>query len=570
MSSRHVLPFLAVSTLLLASCTAIIGGEGTEGGSGATPGGGSSTPGGGGVETPADISPFYGPIVTTPSSSTRFVRLNHVQYENTVRDVLRLSAPLGLSDAFVAEPLRSTFDTNGAILTVAPDLRLDYQTAAESLGGTVAHDPTLLAQVAPANADAAARAKAFIESFGLRVYRRPLAADEVTRYQALFDQGPTLIGSGDNFADGVELVVGAFFQSPHFLYRSELSSAVVNGKILLNDYEIASRLSYGLTNTMPDDLLFTAAANKQLALRDGLVAEAKRLLATPAAELMVENFHEQLFVMREYDTISKNQTKFPQFVEGIAEDLTQEALAFVQHVVFEQQAGMSELMTAPYTFANARVRAVYGLPPATGDQNAFLKVDLDPAQRAGMLTQPGFLAAHGEQDTPNLIMRGVHIAKRLLCLDIPPPDVVPALPPLAAGSTNRQRVEELTKGAACSGCHTQIINPLGSAFESLDGVGKFRTTENNLPVDSSGSYSLDGETFSYTGPVELIKEMAASYQMHACYSRNWVEYLYGRSVDKTADADLINQAGRLSRTTESVQDLITNLVATEAFTSRMP
>jgi Protein of unknown function (DUF1592)/Protein of unknown function (DUF1588) len=346
---------------------------------------------------------------------------------------------------------------------------------------------------------------------------------------------------------------------------------VVDGKIPLSAYEIASRLSYALTNTMPDDQLFAAAAAQQLATRDGVLAEATRLLATPAAVEMVKNFHDQLLVMREYETISKNEDDFPAFVEGIHEDLKQEALTFIDNVVFQQNAGLSELMTAPYTFANARIREIYGVDGGSGDDSTFARLELDPTQRSGLLTQAGFLATHGEQDTPNLIMRGVHIAKRVLCLDIPPPpDNVPSLPPLGAASTNRQRVEELTKSAACAGCHTAIINPLGIAFEELDGVGRHRTMENGLPVDASGSYSLDGKQFSYGGAVDLIREMAASYQAHMCYSQNWVEYLYGRSVDKDADFELVNQAGRLSRTSENVQDLVLQLLATEAFTSRKP
>ena len=328
-----------------------------------------------------------------------------------------------------------------------------------------------------------------------------------------------------------------------------------------------------LTKALGSPPLLAAAAGKKLTTREGLLAEATRLLATPAASETVKNFHDQLLVMREYETISKDEDDFPEFAgDGLAEDLRLEGLNFVQNVVFTEKKGLSQLLTAPYTFANARIRDIYGLPAGTStNPDEFTKVDLDPTQRAGMLTQAGFLSAHGEQGTPNLIMRGVHIAKRVLCLDIPPPpDGVPALPELDPNSTNRQRVEELTASTACAGCHAAIINPLGVAFENLDGVGKFRTMENNLPVDASGSYSLDERDFTYGVAVDLVREMAASYQAHACYSKNWVEYLYGRTVDRSADADLINQAGRLSRTTESVQDLILNLIATEAFTSRMP
>jgi hypothetical protein len=506
--------------------------------------------------------------------ASRFVRLNHQQWENSVRDVLKLPAPLGLSTSFVAEPLRSTFDTNGSLLSVSPDLWQDYQTAAETVGNKVARDPALLASVAPAMPpDAAGRAKAFIEKIGARAFRRPLTDAEKTRYATSFDKGATLIGSGDAFADGVEVVLAAFFQSASFLYRVEVSTAVVGAVVPLNDYEVASRISYGLTNTIPDDALFAAAAAKKLATRDGVIEHAKRLLATPAAESAVASFHDQLFRMREYDAIKKDEKLFPYFPVGIGADLKMEALTFVKDVVFTQDRGLVELLTAPYTFANTRVAQVYGITAPGAQPTTFVRVALDPSQRAGLLTQAGFLAANGEQQTPNIIMRGVHIAKDVLCVDVPPPpDAVPPLPAIPPMSTNRQRVENLTKDAPCSGCHATMINPLGFAFENLDGVGRFRTQENGQTINTSSTYTLDGMPMNYSGAIPLIQAIATSKQAHDCYARHWVEYLYGRDVDASnaADLDLVTQAGALSKGSNSVKNLIVNLVATDAFLTRLP
>jgi hypothetical protein len=515
-----------------------------------------------------------GPINSRPAPTSRFIRLNHQQWENSVRDVLRLPAPLGLSNAFVAEPLRSTFDTNGSLLSVSPDLWRDYQTAAEAVGNKVARDPALLLSVAPAMpADAAGRAKAFIEKIGARAFRRPLTNVEVSRFVTQFDKGVTLIGSGDAFADGVEVVLAAFFQSPTFLYRVELSTSVADGKVALNDYEVASRISYGITNSIPDDTLFTAAAAKKLITRDGVTEQVKRLLATPAAENAVSSFHDQLFRMREYEGIKKDEKLFPYFVAGIGADLKTEALTFVKDVVFGQDRGLVELLTAPYTFANSRVAQVYGITVPGGQPNAFVRVALDPSQRAGLLTQAGFLAANGEQQTPNIIMRGVHIAKDVLCVEVPPPpDAVPPLPAIPPNSTNRQRVENLTKDAPCSGCHATMINPIGFAFENLDGVGRFRTQENGQAINASSTYNLDGVPMTFNGAISLIQAIAASKQAHDCYAKHWVEYLYGRDVDvgNAADLDLVAQAGAISKGNTSVKNLIVNLVATDAFLTRLP
>jgi hypothetical protein len=590
MSSR---PLLLLLVVLAASCTGAIErpehetgnpwgsgapssqpGQGPASGPGASPG---SQPGPGNVVPRPPAGRFRGPIVSQPSASSRFVRLSHRQWENTVRDALRLSALPGLSSAFVAEPLRGTFDTNGSILSVSPDLFGDYQTAAEALAAKVAKDAKQLAALAPPSSGALrVRAEALIQELGLRAFRRPLAAAEVERILALFERGPMLIGSGDAFADGAELVLSYFFQSPHFVYRTELSSAVIDGKIALNPYEVATRLSYGLTNTMPDDALFAAAAADELRTREGVLSHAERLLGLPGARDTVADFHQQLLNMREYEVVSKDEARYPEFASGVADDLKQEAVSFVHDVVFAQERGLHELLTAPYTFANQRIAALYGLAPAArpgSAADAFVRVELDPLQRAGLLTQVGFLAANGEGATPNIIMRGVHVARKILCADLPPPPaMIPPLPALSATSTNRQRVEELTKGSPCNGCHTSIINPLGFALEKLDGVGRYRTQENGRAIDATSSYQLDGQSVSFDGAVELSALIAGSQQAHDCYSRHWVEYLYGREVDmaSAADRSLVEQAGSLSNGDSSAKELIVNLVATDAFVTRLP
>ena len=593
MSLFRGLAVLSTLPLMLAlGCSGQIGDAGGSSGgqgSGATSTGGGVTGGatGGGTTTGGVTSGgttgggttggpgpgFMGPITTKPSATSRFVRLNHEQWENTVRDVLKLAAPLGLSSAFVAEPLRSTFDTNGTLLSVGADLWDDYQTAAETVATKVVKDAKLLGQVF--SATAANAAQTFVTTFGQRVYRRPLTADEVTRYTTLFAKGATLIGSGNANSDGVELVIGAMLQSPYFLYRTELSATAANGVVPLNDYEVATKLAYGMTNTMPDDTLFAAAAGKQLETRAGVLEQATRLMGTSTVEATVTDFHDQLLRMRDVLNVTKNTTMFPLFGAGAGADLKQEAMLFVQNVVFDEDLGFTELFSAPFSFGNSRIARMYGQnvkAPAAGQPDPFTKLTLDATQRAGVLTQIGFLSAQGEGSTPNIIIRGVHIAKDILCQDIPPPpDNIPMLPAIGPNSTNRQRVETLTAMAPCNGCHPPFINPLGFALEKLDGVGAWRTTENGQNIDATGTYTLDGNTVMFDGPVQLAKTITSSTQAHACYAKHWAEYLYGRDIDAAnADADLVSQGGALSKNVPSLKNLILNLVTTEAFLSRVP
>jgi hypothetical protein len=525
------------------------------------------TGGGGAVQQPdlprPEVGTFAGPIVTKPSPSTRFVRLNHVQWENSVKDAIKAGAPLGLSQSFVAEPLRSTFDTNGSVLSVSADAFRDYQLAAETLASKVAHDQALRTGIASGT-----DATAFIKALGKRAFRRPLTDAEVTTSKALFDKGSALIGSGDNFADGVELVAGYLFQSPHFIYREELSSTVVDGKVPLSSYEVASKLAYALTNSMPDDTLMGLADQDALKSRDKVASEIKRLLATPAATSTLLDFHDQLLVMREFETITK-KAQFPGFEAGVGEDLKEESKHFIQEVLVQQNKGFHDLMTAPYTFANSRIRGLYGMQGGTATE--FTRLELDPTQRAGLLTQIGFLAANAEQDLPNIIIRGVHIARKILCAALPPPpNNVPPLPALMPNMTNRQRVEQATMNSPCSGCHATIINPLGSALEHLDGVGKYRTVDNGQAIDTAVTYAIDGVDRPINGAVELANAIADSDQAHACYAQHWAEYLYGRVVDRETDNQLVQQGGWLSRDQVSAQNLISNLLTTDAFLTRLP
>ena len=527
-----------------------------------------------GADADIDSETFQGPIVSTPLAATRFVRLSHRQWENTVRDLLRLPEPLGLSRAFVAEPLRGTFDTNGSILTVSQDMSRDYQLAAEKVANLVARDRERLAALAPEGSDPATRARDFVASFGLRAFRRPLGEPELSAALDLFEKGPELVASGDDFADGVELVVSYLLQAPSFLYRAELSSEPSSdGKIALGGYELATRLSYALTNSMPDDALFAAAAADELRDASKMREHARRLLALPGARETVTDFHAQLLHIRDFEHVSRNGDEYPGFGEGIGPDLTREALTFVEDVVFAQGLGLEELLTAPYTFANARIAGLYGLPAQAGaGADAFVRVELDPTQRAGLLTQLGFLSSLAEGSTPNIIMRGVNVARRLLCVDLPPPpNMIPMLPAIAPDGTNRERVQELTGNAPCSSCHTNLINPLGFALETLDGVGRHRTSEaNGRPIDAASSYTLDGKTVTFDGPVQLAQRMAESVQAHDCYARHWVEYLYGRelTMKDRAERSLVKQAGAVSHNVPSLQNLLVELVTTEAFTTR--
>ncbi len=567
---------LFTSTLFISSvlsgCTGLLSGAASDESEGAGSRGNQNGSDGDGTSEWDDIDrtePFTGPIVASPRSPARFSRLTHAQYENTVHDLLRNDGSLELANLFVAEPLITTFDTDATHLLVSSDLRSDYERAAETVAEYLVSDGAALQRALGASVVDEEDAEAFIDEFGKRAFRRPLSDSEKARLTTLFSDGTQLRASGDDFLDGVFTVVSYLLQSPHFLYRAELSADFSGDIIPLSPFEVAAKLSYALTASMPDDALFLAAESGALTKKEEIRAQALRLLDTEAGKRVVQDYHAQLLKMRDYEEISKNVTLFPDFGEGAAEDLVAEPRHFVHHVVFESNLGLKELLTADYTFANGRIARLYGLPEPS-QPAAFSLLPLPGNQRAGLLTQIGFLAAHAEGTTPNSILRGVAIAHNILCADLPPPpDDVPALD-VAVGNTNRERIENLTSDRGCAGCHGTYINPLGFAFEALDGVGAERTEDNGYPVDASSSYTVDDKEVSFNGPVELMNLLSESSQTHDCYAQHMAQYLFGRPIDRKEPADeaLIVQGGWLSQSDAPVKELIVQIITTDAFLAR--
>jgi hypothetical protein len=522
-----------------------------------------------------DTAPTTGPIASRAGASSRFVRLNHRQWENTMRDLLGLAQASGLSKSFVVESVRTSFDTHGGELEVTAQLWQDYNKAANALATQIARDAAKLNALIPAGApaDGEGRARAFITAFGQRAYRRPLTDAEVNQYLAVFRQGPQSIGSSNALVDGLELVISVFLSSPYVLYRTELSSNVANGKVALSDFEIANRLSYGLINSMPDQALFEAATAKQLHTREQVLSHARRLIDSPAGIATVRDLHEQTIKDVDPSELVRDTKLHPLYKPGIGVDMKEETLAFVNEVIFGQQKSVSELLTASWTMVNAKLAPLYGvtLPGNAGDR--FVKVELDNKQRAGVYTQLGFLAETGTDYNPRPIKRGVHLSEHLLCNKVPPPPPEANQTPIpnTAGKTNRQAFTDATEapGTVCAPCHGRMINPLGFAFENYDGLGRYRSQEGNLPIDATASYEFPEGMKTFTGAVELMNIIAEGKQAHECYSKQLFEYVYARSASDD-DAALITELGRRSKLKVPVKSLMLDLVATEAFLNRLP
>ncbi|MFZ1863657.1 MAG: DUF1592 domain-containing protein [Polyangiales bacterium] len=505
------------------------------------------------------------------AAATAFPRLTHAQWENTVQDFLRLGQPPNLAGTFEPDTRVSFFDNNAKALRISGDLWSDYQAAAEQLADAVTADAAALERLLPAGlpTDPTQQAGAIVSDLGRRAYRRSLSTEELDAHETLFARGPAHFPDMDPLSSGVRVLLEAMLQSPYFLYRVELGKGRTGDSIELSDFEIASRLSYMIWNTMPDDALLAEAERGALHTPEQVAAQASRLLADPRGQEMVERFHSQLLNWDLYRHLSKDPTEFPLYYEGVGDDMYEEARLFVQSVVLEENGSLAELLTAPYTFANAGLAGIYGLGGAFDD--TFSRATFDPADqpdRGGLLTQLGFLASHG--GLTGSIHRGVFINHRILCTDLPPPP--DAVPPIPADNgqtmTSRERIEMHTGPGTCGAtCHGTFINPVGFAFESFDGFGQYRTEELGLPIDASASFEFEDGPVSYDGAAEFTGAVADRVQAHDCYAKHWVEYALGRST-AGSDLDLIQDLGNASLGGLAIEDMILELVGSEEFRTR--
>lgn len=536
------------ATTLLAACTGVL-----ESGSGhdadGTGNGGPGGPGGGGDGTA--VLPGGLELKGNPEYF-QALRLTHDQWENAVRDVFGLPEPTGLSSGFVPDPPAGKFQNNEKGLYVSGTLRADYQRAAEEVAERVARDPVLLARFGGAEDGAA-----FLRELGQRLFRRPLTPGEEARYQALLSAGKDFFDSGDDFADGAQAVLEAMLQSPHFLYRLELTPAGER----LSGYELATKLSFLLRNTTPDDALLEAAASGALDTDEGVAALAEKMLDEPAAASVLERFHAELFGVTRYKSILKSTTLFPTYTEDLNETLIAADLLFFRRMV-EGGFGVREILTSPIAFVDQATAPFYGL---TETSPTLTEVILDES-RPGYLTRLGFLAYNGTLRDPDPIHRGVDINNRLLCVQVSPPaGEIPPLPDYVPGQTNRERVTAHTGEGVCGNCHNTIINPPGFALEGFDAMGQARDTDNGKPVDTSGEYNFRDGKKSFDGIVDLAALLSESPQVHGCYTANLAEFALGRDVGG-AEVDLVASLQEASlQGNGSIKEIMMTIVRSPQF-----
>ncbi|MFU8804478.1 MAG: DUF1592 domain-containing protein, partial [Bradymonadaceae bacterium] len=328
----------------------------------------------------------------------------------------------------------------------------------------------------------------------------------------------------------------------------------------------AYKLSYALWDTMPDDELFAAAARGDLDTREGLESEVRRMLDHPYAEGVVTRFHGQLYHFGSYPGMEKSLERFPDWTQDVAEDMRLEMELFVKDVVLDDpDGGIESLYASPHSFVNQTLASIYGLEGEFDD--GFVRTELDPAERAGILTRLGWLTYESTAYEKNSIHRGVFVNLHVLCVELPPIPDDTNVGHEITGDTNRERIEDATVG--CGGtCHGVFINPAGFAFENYDAVGRYQEFEGEFPIDASGEFVFSGQRESFQDAVDFSNIISKSAQAHDCYVRNWFEYAYGReaTVDDEPLIARLSQASLAGMST--IKEIIVRLVVNDIFVSR--
>jgi len=491
--------------------------------------------------------------------------LTTYEYENSVRDLLGYEGEV--TEEFPPENKVDGFENNSDA-HIASKLQIrKYMTAAEAISKDATSESVEdLLPCDPAVQGEIACGEQFVRDFLKRAFRRRPTEGEIGDYVDLLREGRSKWG----FAEGLRLVLQAALQSPQFLYRLKFVSPDDRGATVpLDGHEMATRLSYFLWATTPDEELMRAAENGRLQTPEQVEAQARRMLQSPKAKHAVFQFHRQWLNLDSLDSIVKDAERYPSFEPEWTDDWRRSMRSFVLDTYFGEDGDLEELLTSTEVFLPDALAPVYGKAERAAGMDAY---EFDPERRSGLLTQPSLMAllANANQSSP--IRRGVWVRERLLCqhLPPPPPDANTTPPDPDPDASTRERFRQHTADPDCAGCHS-MIDPVGFGFENYDSMGRWRTRDNGRRVDSSGKLIQTGEAAiegSFDGATALAERLADSRTVERCLARKWFTFAMGRppSEQETCALQRVQRAFRESG--GDFEELLVSIATSEAFRYR--
>lgn len=552
--------------LTLVACTGSIEGNqpASNNASGAASVGGAAAIGGSGGSSMGPVSQNAPPYQPAPGTLRRLTR---TQFRNAVRDVFGVEVDTGELDS---DNYTGNFAVVGAATVVTSERGVEqYQTAIEAAVSAVFDDATKRAAFigcAPSGAANDTCVRGFLQSLGLRAWRRPLEATELDRLVAIATNASTQLG---NPVEGARWATVALFTSPNFLYRPELGAAGADGALRFTAYEQASRLAFLVWNSLPDATLLQQAQSGALATADGVRAAAQRLLQTPAGRESVGAFAEEYLRLDRIATQAKDP-QFTEYTEALQTAMARDMRGTWEVLAFDDKASALELFATPKVVVNAELAKLYGLDPA-GLTSTTFEVRSLPADgpRRGILSKAAFLSTFANQKEGSPTLRGKFMREAFLCSSVPPPpgDVALMLvePPADMPLTKRQRLEIHRTAPTCNGCHG-LMDPLGLPLESFDAIGRYRTMDHGLPIDASGDF--DGQ--AVTNSASLGSAVGANTTVAQCLVRKYYTYAVGHE-QRDVDASVLNTlVTSFTASGFKLQDLVLDVVSNDAFASVAP
>ena len=517
-----------------------------------------------------------------PGKVARVRRLTRVEYANTIRDLLYFKE-FKPADDFPADDVGYGFDNIADLLSISPNLLEQYLKTAEQvvaeLDKTAKPSPNWAAKdktywepndgvflpiknVKLGFNNNQDRVRLVLKTFLPRAYRRPVRDEEIERLMvfarmSLAQEGESFIRPKSTYAP-----LRVALCSPYFLFRIEKDSP--DGIVPINEFELASRLSYFLWSSMPDDELFKLAGENQL--RAHLEEQVRRMLNDPKAGALTNNFAEQWLCLSALKRASPDPKLFPDFDEALRADMRQETERFVEYV-FREDRGIMEFLATDYTFLNERLARHYGIDGVSGDEFRFVK--LDPRQhRGGLLTQASILTLTSTPTRTSPVKRGIWVLQTLFNdPPAPPPADVPPLETDGKALTGsvRQVLQKHRDNVQCAGCHSKI-DPYGLALENYNAMGAWRSKEGGFDIDASGIL-LNGKSFNDIAEFRAVVS-ANQAEFRKALAEKLLIYALGRGVeyaDKYAVQDICS---RVSRGQDRFSSMILAVVESDLFQKR--
>ena len=580
-----VAPVVAVTLAFAAGCTGVIDGTSTQppSASGASAGTGAAVAGQGGsvsagqggsagasagiagtsgassagsagtsvdmpMPDPEGNLPYEPPAALPPELRARTFRLSHAEYQKTVQAFLGVPVDVSDLEPEIDNGVYPNMSGSGFVrVTLASEYYAKAETLSDSLSGAA------LSAFVPGGALQAASRDAFLAATVEKAFRRPPTTEDLAAYGEIFDLAAA---SGDDELP-FRAVIRALLTSPHFLYRTEIGTDPAAPTFALTDHEVASLLSYGLLGAPPSATLLAAAGRGELANLATLPAVVESLLDDPAATAQLAKFTNEWLKLHHFDEVEKDEDLFPEF-PSIRDAMLAETRSFL-----DQTAGPSGTLNALLTT---------NVPPPAGALGAFYASDPSGGgslgARTGVLSLASLLAARSKPNVTSPTLRGLFVRERFLCQSIhlpeeQPPDIsvteMTAMP-----TTTRELYELHASQPACRGCHT-LIDPVGFVFEDLDAAGRFRTTEDGTPVDTSGELLNTDVNRPLANHTDLA--LAGSEWVRECLATQVFRFYFGQ-VEAGRGLPPV-QAARLASATGTFRAMVAASLGTQSTLARI-